>query len=155
MSQFVQDVRYAVRTLVKRPTFALVIVATLALGIGANAAVFSLIDALVLHPFPIPEIDRLASEGMRLTDFHSSGTVCSPTRADGLTCTSTRCSTCAIPTSSVLVMPPQHRTRKPQQRLGSKRRSWCEICSTFLMVVRWTKVTTDTVLARLPPPTER
>ena len=35
--------------------------------------------------FKTPEIDRLASEGMRLTDFHSSGTVCSPTRAGLLT----------------------------------------------------------------------
>lgn len=47
-----QDVRYAVRSLVRRPGFSAVIVLTLALGIGANATIFSWIDALVFNPLP-------------------------------------------------------------------------------------------------------
>jgi hypothetical protein len=57
--QLIQDLRYAWRSLLSRPGFTLVVVLTLALGIGANAAVFSFVDALVLRPFPIPDIERL------------------------------------------------------------------------------------------------
>jgi putative ABC transport system permease protein len=60
MSTLVLDMRYAVRTMVKRPSTSAVIVLTLALGLGANAAIFGVIDALVLHPFAFPAIDRLA-----------------------------------------------------------------------------------------------
>jgi len=52
------DLRYAVFALRRQPGFALVAILTLALGIGANAAIFALVDATVLRPLPVPEPER-------------------------------------------------------------------------------------------------
>jgi putative ABC transport system permease protein len=54
-----RDVRYAVRTLVRAPGFAVVAVLTLALGIGANTAIYSIVHALLLKPLPYQDSDRL------------------------------------------------------------------------------------------------
>src|SRR4051812_45788731 len=59
MTQIFQDVRYALRLLAKNPGFTFVVVLTLALGIGANAAIFSLTDKVLLQSLPVPEPDRL------------------------------------------------------------------------------------------------
>jgi predicted permease len=54
-----RDLRYALRVFSRSPGFALVVTVTLALGIGANTAIFSLIEATVLRPLPYPDADRL------------------------------------------------------------------------------------------------
>jgi len=55
------DIRYAFRNLLRRPAFTIIAVVTLALGIGANTAIFSAIYALLLKPLPWPELDRVVA----------------------------------------------------------------------------------------------
>ena len=77
-----RDVHYAIRSLKNRPAFTLTVIATLALGIGSNTAVFTLVDALLLRPLQVPHPEQLVivgdpaavnanSMGTPLTDYAS------------------------------------------------------------------------------------
>jgi len=64
IENFLRDVRFAMRLLMKSPGFTAVALLTLALGVGANTTVFSMINGLLLRPLPVPESDRLAVVGI-------------------------------------------------------------------------------------------
>jgi predicted permease len=65
---FIQDMRYAVRTLFRTPAFAIVAIVTLALGIGASTAIFQVLDTVVLKPLPVRDPQRL----VELQGYHNA-----------------------------------------------------------------------------------
>jgi predicted permease len=68
-----QDLSYAARSLARRPAFAFVIIATIALGVGANSAMFSVVSGILLRPLPYPQPDRLVSFGHEPPQWLTSG----------------------------------------------------------------------------------
>jgi len=61
MDTLLKDIRYGIRGLLKRPSISIIAILTLAIGIGANSAIFSLINALLLKPLPFPELERVVA----------------------------------------------------------------------------------------------
>src|ERR1044072_7811940 len=61
IESILQDLRHGARMLAKNPGFTLIAIASIAIGVGANAAMFSLADGLVLRPLPVPRGDQVVS----------------------------------------------------------------------------------------------
>ena len=77
-----QDVRFALRGLRRNPAFTGIAIVLLALGIGANTAIFSVVDALVLRPLPFPDADQLVAIHGRELERDQLGPVSAPAIAD-------------------------------------------------------------------------
>ena len=84
METLLKDIRYGFRSLLKHPGFALVAVLTLALGIGANTAIFSVVNGVILAPLPFPDQHQLLTlgEGGRGQDFAERGSFSFPDYKD-------------------------------------------------------------------------
>jgi len=82
MEQLHRDIRYAVRVLLAHRVFSLLAIACLALGIGATAAIFSVVNGVLLKPLPFPHADRLVAVGTGDDSAHATGSLSAPDFVD-------------------------------------------------------------------------
>src|SRR5215831_12299366 len=78
MRTFWEDFRHALRNLIKSPSFTLVAVSVLAIGIGANTAVFTLLNTFLFRPLPYPNADRLVFVGRSYAAENFEGAISIP-----------------------------------------------------------------------------
>lgn len=72
MTWFLRDLRFGARAYLRRPVFTLIVVATIALGVGANAAIFSVVSGILLRPLPYPHAEQLFSFGHEAPEWLTS-----------------------------------------------------------------------------------
>jgi putative ABC transport system permease protein len=111
-----QDIRYGTRTLLKRPGFAIVAVLTIALGIGANTAIFSVINAVLLRPLPYPDSEQLVVPWGSRDEVEHYTTVSYPDFVDWQAQTQTLEHVAAFSSSSALL---REGDAEPQPILGA------------------------------------
>ena len=72
MDWLLRDLRHGARGYVRRPVFTLIVVATIALGVGANAAIFSVVSGILLRPLPYPHAEQVFSFGHEAPEWLTS-----------------------------------------------------------------------------------
>src|SRR5688572_19591970 len=112
-----QDIHYAVRRLLKAPGFTAIAVVTLALGIGANSAIFSVVNGVLLKPLPFPQPERLV--GVYHVSDGNRATMSGPNFTDVARMTTSFENAAAVSTSQVILTGVGEAARLPVARVSA------------------------------------